>query len=87
MPITYPDEIHARINASIEAFWLDETGEQPGILQRDRIFDFFNRLIGARAYNQGLADAQAYLQAKLLDMEADLAKDIRLPPLENRAGD
>ena len=80
MPIVYDNEVRAYINAAIEGFWLDETGDEPGIIQRDRIFEFFDQLIGARAYNQALADAQSYLQTKLLDMEADLAQDERMPP-------
>ena len=80
MPITYEDDVCDRIKIAIEGFWLDETGEEPGIIQRDRIFEFFNQLIGTRAYNQALADAQAYMQAKLLDMESDLSQDTRMPP-------
>jgi uncharacterized protein (DUF2164 family) len=82
MPMQYPAELCRRIDAAIERFWQDETGEEIGIIKRDRIFAFFNNLLGSAAYNQGVADAQTYLQTRLVDMEIELHEDVHERPGE-----
>lgn len=80
MPPHFPPELQQQIHAAVERFWFDETGEEPGIMQRDRVLEFFTKLLGAAAYNQAIADAQAYLSAKLTDMEADLHEPMTWRP-------
>lgn len=82
MAVEYPAELRQRIDAAIERFWQDETGEEIGIIKRDRIFDFFNGLLGSAAYNQGVADAQTYLQTRLVDMEIELHETIAERPAD-----
>ena len=77
MAVEYAADELARIHRAVEEFWADQTGEEMGLIRRGVVFDFFNELIGAAAYNRGVADAQAYLQGKLLDLEIDLHEDVQ----------
>jgi len=72
MPVEYEPDEKKKIDAAITAFWLDEYDEDIGLVKLDRQFRFFNNTIGARAYNQGLADAQALIGTRLLDMDVEL---------------
>ena len=50
--------------------------EDIGELQVSRLIDFTLGSVGAIADNQGIADAQAYLQGKLLDLEIDVHEPV-----------
>lgn len=80
MATKYDSDTLKLIHTAIERFWFDETGEEIGIIKRDRIFEFFNTLIGSYAYNRGVADARDYLQGKLLDLEIDLHEEVKFQP-------
>lgn len=80
MPPTFSDDEKKKLLEAIERFWFDETGEEIGIIASGRIFEFFNGLLGSAGYNQGVADCQAYLQTKLVDMEIDLNEQVKFKP-------
>ncbi len=80
MPVQYEKDEHERIMQAIVAYWHDEFGEDIGVIKSQALFDFFNGLVGSAAYNRGVRDAQAYLQAKLLDLDIDLYEEIRDRP-------
>lgn len=70
--IELADETRDRLLKGIQACCLDELDQQIGLLKAQLILQRMMQLIGTVAYNQALADAQAYLNSKLIDMELDL---------------
>jgi uncharacterized protein (DUF2164 family) len=77
MAIEFPDDAKKRITTSLNAYVQDEFGEDLGDLRMVRLYEFLVGLIGAAAYNQGVADAQAWLHNKLIDLEIELHEDVR----------
>ena len=65
MSVKYDKEEQQQLLDAIVAYWHDEFDEDIGVIRRDAIFQFFNGLIGAAAYNKGVRDAQAYLQGPI----------------------
>ncbi len=82
MALKHSPEEQKRILEAIERFWYDQTDEEIGIIKRQEIFDFFNGLIGSSAYNRGIADAQEFMQTKLIDLEIELHEDVHYRPKE-----
>lgn len=76
MPLKFSDDAKRKLLQAIQSHWLDEYEEEIGELKSDRLFEFFLELIGASSYNQGVEDAQAYLQGKLIDLEIDLHEEV-----------
>jgi len=72
MAIELPDEIRERLINSIRAFFEDELDQEIGELKAQLVLDFMSREIGPTLYNRAIADAQTFLQEKLLDMEGQL---------------
>lgn len=72
MAIQFPEEQRRRIREALQTYCRDHFDQDPGVLQTDVLYDFVVALVGAAAYNQGVADAQAYMQTKLLDLEIDV---------------
>lgn len=74
--IDYPPDEKKRILDAIEHHFADAFDEQIGILKATQLFEFFDNLIGTRAYNRGIEDAHTWLQQKIGDMEVDLLKRV-----------
>jgi uncharacterized protein (DUF2164 family) len=72
MPIDFPAEEKDRIYRTLQEYMRENLDRDLGLLQTERLFEFMVNLIGASAYNRAIADAQAWLQGKLLDLEGDL---------------
>lgn len=80
MSVEYKKDDRERILAAIVAYWRDEFDEDIGVIKSQALLEFFNGLVGSAAYNQGVGDAQAYIQARLLDMDIDLYEEIHDRP-------
>lgn len=76
MSVEYEKDERQKLLDAIIAYWHDEFDEDIGVIRSEAIFEFFNGLVGAAAYNNGVLDAQAYIQGRLLDMDADLYEDV-----------
>ena len=75
MTVEFDKETSKHMGSAIASFMYDEFDLEVGELRTALMLDFFNKMIGAAAYNKGVEDAQAYLQTRLLDLEIDLHKD------------
>jgi len=76
MSITFSAEAKARICEALRRYVRENFDRDIGLLQTDRLFEFTVNLLGAAAYNQAIADAQAWMQGKLLDLEGDLHEEV-----------
>lgn len=57
---------------SIKAYYLEEFDDSLSDFRAEGLLDFFVEQLGPPVYNQGVRDAQAYIQEKLLDLEGDV---------------
>ena len=55
----------------IKAFYLDERGEDIGIIEQQQLFDLFVEKLGPVLYDRGLDDAKAWYQRQMENMESD----------------
>lgn len=69
MPITISDEARKRFRTSIKKFVAESLDEDIGDLKADLFLDYALREIGPTVYNQAIADAQAYFQGRVADLE------------------
>ena len=72
MAIELPDEVKERLVNAIREFFDRELEQDIGELKAQLVLDFMTREIGPTLYNRAIADAQTFLQDKLIDMEAQL---------------
>lgn len=63
------------LTQKIQLYFEREFDETIGELKAGFILQFFINELGPAIYNQGLSDAQAFLQDKLIDLESTLALD------------
>ena len=68
MSIQPSKDTRSRMVASIQRFLQEETGEEVGALKAGRTLDFFLEELAPSVYNQAIADAQAFLGARLEDL-------------------
>ncbi|MHC5025097.1 MAG: DUF2164 domain-containing protein [Planctomycetota bacterium] len=76
MPIEFSDDVRRRLLDALRGFCLDEFGEELGELRLRHVYEFLMGHVAAAAYNQGVADAGAWMHAKLGDLEGDLHEDV-----------
>lgn len=57
--------------AEITHFFAEEYDLELGIIGSERIFEFFEKAMGERIYNQALDDAQRFFKTYAGNMEAD----------------
>jgi uncharacterized protein (DUF2164 family) len=69
MAIKLPDETTVKITASIKRYVSEELEQDIGDLKAGLLLDYVLREIGPSVYNQAIADAQAYLQERVADMD------------------
>ncbi len=67
--ITLSDDAKKRLRASIQRFAAEHLDADIGDLKADLILDYALREIGPSVYNQAIADAQAWLGARITDLE------------------
>jgi len=66
--------------AEITQFFAEEYDLELGIIGSEKIYEFFEQVMGERIYNQALDDAQRFFRTYAGNMEADyyaLYKEIR----------
>ena len=76
MATEFPAEEKDRIHRALQEYVRKNLECDMGLLQTERLFEFMVELIGASAYNRAIADAQAWMQGKLLDLEGDLHEQV-----------
>jgi len=69
MAIRLKDEKKKQILDSIKRYALEELDLDVGDLKAGLFFDFVLQEIGPTIYNQAIADAQAFFQEKIADLE------------------
>lgn len=70
MAVTLNDEAQKQAVASIARFAADELEVELSGVQSMQLLKFFLAEIGPTIYNNGVADAQAFLRDRLADLEA-----------------
>ncbi|NHQ88031.1 DUF2164 domain-containing protein [Iodobacter sp. HSC-16F04] len=68
MTLKISKEAEALLVKSIRRYFDENMDEPIGGLQAGMLLDFFMKEIAPSVYNQAIADAQAYMQDKTLDM-------------------
>lgn len=69
MTIRLKDDIEKQLIVSIRRFFREEMEEEYGDLKARLVLDYCLKEIAPSVYNQAIADAQAFVQAKLEDLE------------------
>jgi uncharacterized protein (DUF2164 family) len=69
MPITLTPEATKQLVASIKRFTAEHLDEEIGDLKAALFLDFCLAEVGAVVYNQAIADAQQYFQARAADLD------------------
>jgi uncharacterized protein (DUF2164 family) len=69
MPIALSPEVTKQLQASIKRFSAEHLDEEIGDLKAALFLDFCLAEVGAVVYNQAIADAQQYFQARTADLE------------------
>ena len=69
MAITLPPETEKRLHASIKRFFEEKLDDEIGDLKARLVLDYCLREIGPTVYNQAVADAQAWFQGKVADLD------------------
>lgn len=61
-------EKKAEMAAALKGYFLSEREEEIGDLAANLLLDFISRELGPAFYNQGVADANRYMQERVEDM-------------------
>ena len=69
--ISLSEEQKKRIMEEIRAFYLDERGEEIGIIEQSQILDLFLDKLAPMVYNQALDDAKRWHGQQMENLEAD----------------
>ena len=56
----------------LKGFFLEEFEEDLSSFRADRLLDFVLEVIGPNIYNQGVTDAQKFIQEKLDDLDGEV---------------
>ena len=69
MSITLPPDTVTRLQASLKRYVAENLDEEIGDLKAGLMLDFVLKEIAPSIYNQAIADAQTYFQARVADLE------------------
>jgi uncharacterized protein (DUF2164 family) len=69
MAITLLPETEKRLQVSIKRFFAEKLDDEIGDLKARLVLDYCLREIGPTIYNQAIADAQAWMQGKVADLD------------------
>lgn len=83
MPIELDKDPRAHAIESIQIFFDQKRDERLGNLEAGSLLDFFLEQIGPMIYNRAVADAQALMQDKLIDIDGELFEP---EPISRRVG-
>ena len=75
MPITLPDTTQQQAVASIERYFREHMDEPIGNITAGALLGFFLQEIGPSIYNQGVADAQERMQARVQELDYEVHED------------
>jgi len=75
MPIELKDEPRKRALASIKRYFEEKLEMDVGDLQAMLLLDFFLEELAPTVHNDAIADAQAYLQERIGDLEASCYRE------------
>lgn len=75
MSITLSPETMKLLHTSMKRYLNENIDEEIGDLKARLLLDFCIQEVGAVVYNTAVADAQTYLQARLVDLEAVCYED------------
>ncbi|NBI90321.1 DUF2164 family protein [Lachnospiraceae bacterium] len=65
------DKQKEKLNEEIKAFYLDERGEEIGIIQQMQLLDLFERKMAPIIYNKALDDAKKWFSQMLDNIDSD----------------
>ncbi|MCI8938604.1 MAG: DUF2164 domain-containing protein [Dorea sp.] len=65
------DSQKKRLNAEIKAFYLDERGEEIGMIEQMQLLDLFERKMAPVIYNKALDDAKQWFVQMMDNMDSD----------------
>ena len=69
--ISLTDDEKKWIADEIKAFYLDERGEEIGIIEQQQLMDLFVEKLGPVLYDKGLDDARKWYQRQMENLESD----------------
>lgn len=72
MDIKLADNRKKAMIEELQSYFRNEHDQSIGELKAEMIVDFFVEKLGPGIYNQAIADANAFIQEKLIDLEAIL---------------
>ena len=72
MRIKLSEERRSQAVESLRSFYRGEFDENLSEFRAEHILDFVMKLLGPPLYNQAVADARAYMAAKLEDIDGEL---------------
>ena len=75
MSITLPPDTVTRLHASLKRYVAENLDEEIGDLKAGLMLDFVLKEIAPSIYNQAIADAQTYFQARVADLEGVCFED------------
>jgi uncharacterized protein (DUF2164 family) len=75
MPISLQPDTHKQLAASLKRYVVENLDAEAGDLKISLLLDFCLKEIGAVVYNQAIADAQSYFQARVADLEGVCYQD------------
>ncbi len=75
MTIELPAETSKLAIESIQRYFSENLDEDIGSLAAGALLGFFLKEIGPIAYNQGVADAQARMQARVIDLDVEVYEE------------
>ena len=70
MAIKLSQETSKQLHASIQRYFAENLDQDIGDLKAGMLLDYVLKEIGPSIYNQAIADAQAYFQGRVVDLEA-----------------
>lgn len=69
MAVTLSPEAKKRSIASLKRYFVEHMDEETGDLKADLLLDYFLKEIAPCVYNQAIADARAFFEAKTADLD------------------
>lgn len=72
MAVDLDDRRRAQLVEKLRGFFLEEFDEELSPFRAGGVLDFFLQALGPSIYNQGVADARAFMARKLDDLDAEI---------------
>lgn len=69
--IKLSDSQRERLNVEIKAFYLDERGEEIGMIEQMQLLELFEQKLAPIIYNKALDDAKRWFSQMMDNLDAD----------------